>query len=264
VEAALWRYTATQRHWGHDTDGIGSRVPKIFKSRIKKLLDLDRVPGLVPWFEPDPGLQAFFDGRRDTGTRSDDLFSTGQAFLMGIGLDLINEGIKQPEVVFFLRHTRDTILAAFEQIHERPGARAPVSGGDRQLRHFENEDASEPIWLRGLRTAYSDSTAWMLVRRREDKEAYPLFLKATKGKRIPFFVEPEFYFGLEAVKKAIFDHLPAFRHVILIELADLALTLPRYLAEAVGVRRGRPPVSASPPKPKAPRDPSTGEDDSSA
>jgi len=251
AEAALWRYIATQREWGHDRDDLASDIPQVFRSRIKKLLNMDRIPGLVPWFEPDQDLWAFFDGPKEAkARRSEDLFRTGDVFLMGIGLDLINVGIKQPEVVFFLRHTREVLLAAFDQLHNRPGARAPVSEGDRQLRLFEDDGSSEPISLGRTNASYSDSTAWMLVRRREDREAYPLFLKATRGKKIPFFVEPEFYFGLEEVKKAIFNHLPAFRNVILIEIADLALTLPRYLSEAVVVRRGRPPRSAKPTQPE--------------
>lgn len=244
----MWRFSATHHSWGYDRDGRSSTIPRVFRSRIKKLLNMDRIPGLVPWFEDNADLWAFFDGPKSgRGSTSDDLFSTHHVFLMGIGLDLINEGIKQPEVVFFLRHKRELFLEALRQIHDRPGARAPVSGADRQRRLFEDDGASEPIWFGGKKHAYSDPTAWLLVRRREDKEVYPLFVKATQGKKIPFFVEPELHFGLEAVKDALFTHLAAFRHMILIEIADLALTLPRYLSETVVVRRGRPRGSTKKP-----------------
>ena len=239
MEAALWRYAVTARNWGADSDRLASTIPPVFRSRIKKLLNMDRIPGLTPWGQEDEKIWAFYDEPGE-GTGSEDRFSTLHAFLLGIGRDLVNEGLKQSEVVFFLRHLREKLEAAFEQIHRRPGAKAPVSGSGRQRHRFEDNGSSEPIRLKPGRPPLTDSTAWIVIRRHESKEAYPRFEELAQGRDIPFFMEPEFYFGLEAVKERVFEHLPAFRHLLLVEIADLALTLPKYLAEARAVRRGRP------------------------
>jgi len=239
VEAALWRYALTGPNWGADWNRLAPRIPSVFRSRVKKLLNLDRIPGLTPWGQEDETIWAFYDGPGE-GVGSEDRFSTHHAFLLGIGLDLVNEGLKQSEVVYFLRHARGKLEAAFEQIHKRPGAIAPVSGSDRQLHRFKEDGSSSPIWLDRHHHPLSDRTVWLVIRRQEAKEVYPRFEKLTRGRDIPLFLEPEFYFGLEAVKECVFKQLPAFRHLLLVEIADLALTLPRYLEEATVVGRGRP------------------------
>jgi hypothetical protein len=243
MEAALWRYSVTHRNWGGDWDQLASDIPTVFRSRVKKLLNMDRIPDLTPWERSDEHTWAFYDAPGE-GVGSEDRFSTQHAFLMGIGLDLVNEGLKQSEVVFFLRERKATLTAAFNQIHERPGAIAPVSASNRQHQRFDEDGSAEPIWLDPMHPPLADWTAWMVVRRHETKEAYPGFEKRSKGRNIPFFMEPEFYFGLEEVKKQLFTHLSSFRHLILIEIADLALTLPHYLAEIPAIGRGRPPASA--------------------
>src|SRR5882762_5302910 len=244
MEAALWRYAVTAPNWGGDWSKLAQKMPAVFRSRIKKLLNMDRIPGLTPWGQEDEKIWAFYDSPGE-GAGSEERFSTQHAFLMGIGLDLVNEGLKQSEVVYFLRHLREKLEAAFDQIHRRPGAIAPVSGSDRQLHRFEENGSSEPIHL-GRHHPLADRTVWMIIRRQEAKETYPRFLELTQGREIPLFFEPEFYFGLEAVKERVFEQLPGFRHLILVEIADLALTLPRYLEEAPAVGRGRPRGSAKP------------------
>jgi len=239
MEAALWRYAVTARNWGADWDKQVSQVSLKFRSRIKKLLNMDRIPELTPWGQPGKNKWAFYD-RAGEGFGSEDSFSTKHVFLMGIGLDLVNEGLKHSEVVFFLRHVRPKLEAAFDEIHMRPGAIAPVSGSNRQLYRFDNDASSEPIWLDRRKNPIADWTAWILIQRYEAKEIYTRFEELSQGRSIPLFIEPEFYFGLEAVKERMFKHLPDFRHLLLIEIADLALTIPKYLAEAPEVRRGRP------------------------
>ena len=45
---ALWRYVATAPNWGADFDGRTARRPDLFESRIKKMLNLDRIPDMLP------------------------------------------------------------------------------------------------------------------------------------------------------------------------------------------------------------------------
>ena len=91
IEAALWRYVVTARNWGADFDGLTANIPTVFRSRIKKLLNMDRIPALTPWGQPKDDKWAFYDSPGE-GLGSEDRFSTEHAFLIGIALDLVNEG----------------------------------------------------------------------------------------------------------------------------------------------------------------------------
>ena len=114
AEAALWRYVTTAPNWGADWDGLASATPSVFRSRIKKLLNRDRSPDQLSLTEEQEGKWAFYDTPGE-GIGSETRFSTRHVYLMGIGLDLINAGLKQSEVVFFLRDTRLTLEAAFRR-----------------------------------------------------------------------------------------------------------------------------------------------------
>lgn len=248
MEAALWRYVATHKNWGSDWDGRAATIPTVFRSRIKKMLNMDRSPKATPRAGLPEDRWAFYDGPGE-GTGSEDPFSAFHAFLMGLALDLLNIGLKQSEVVFFLKHTRPTLQAAFDQIHRRKDQIAPVTGYGRQRRFANRYPRVEPIWIDRDKAPLADFTVWMVVRRFEVKEVYPQFEEETKDKTIPLFLEPKFFFGLEAVKEEVFTHLNGYRHMVTVELADSALTIPQYLTEAPSIGRGRPPgpnVGAAP------------------
>lgn len=239
MEMALWRYFATHRHWGADFEQIAEEVPSVFKSRIKKMLNMDRIPGLMPWEDLPDDRWIFYD-QPQRGLGSEEHFSTLHVFLMGLALDLLNIGFKQSEVIYFLKHTRPTIGAAFDQIHRKKGWIAPVSDGSRQHPPHKHYPHAEPLWLGEGKAPLADFTVWMLVRRFETKEVFSGIKGKLKGQKLPLFMDPKFVFGLEAVKEEIFTRLNDYRHLVQIELADLALTIPRYLAAAPQIGRGRP------------------------
>ena len=240
MEAALWRYFATYENWGGDWSGLTGSIPSVFTSRIKKMLNMDRIPGMTPWDGLPEDRWVFYDEPGE-GTGSEDRFSAVHAFLMAVALDLLNIGLKQSEVIFFLKHTRTMLEGAFDRIHRRPGAIAPVMGSGRQLRFARHYPEVEPIWIDPHKAPRADFTGWLVVRRFETREIHPGFEKQAKNS-IPFFMEPKFLFGLEAVKNEVFSHLNGYRHMVALELADPALTIPQYLADAPSVGRGRPPI----------------------
>lgn len=239
MEAALWRYVATYKNWGNDWDGTAASIPSVFKSRIKKMLNMDHIPGMTPWDGLPDDRWVFYD-EPGVGTGGEDRFSSVHAFLMAVALDLLNIGLKQSEVIFFLKHTRPMLERAFDRIHRRPGAIAPVMGSGRQLRFASHYPEVEAIWIDPHKAPRADFTAWLVVRRFETREIHPGFEKQAKNKSIPFFMEPKFLFGLEAVKNEVFSHLNGYRHLVPIELADSALTIPQYLSKAPSIGRGRP------------------------
>ncbi|MCC7146100.1 MAG: hypothetical protein IT443_06610 [Phycisphaeraceae bacterium] len=237
MEAALWRYAVTLRHWGGDPDHLAGRVPQVFRSRIKKMLNMDRDASLTPWKDLDDKW-AFYD-QPGAGTGSEERFSNVHVFMMSLALDLLDIGLKQSEVIFFLKHTRPALQAAYDQIHRRTGCIAPVSGSSRQRRLARHYTASEPIRLGSDTAQMADFTAWLVIRREENEKAYPGFRRKVGKVDIPLFMKPKLFFGLEAVKEEIFLHLSGYPHAMVIEIADRALTLEQYLAYTPAIGRGR-------------------------
>jgi hypothetical protein len=239
ITAALWRYQATVLHHGRDDQGIAGDVPKVFESRVKKLLDLDRQPDKLPWpFRPTEHW-AFFDGPGG-GHGIEDLFSAQHAFLLALGLDLVNQGIKQSEAVVLLRQQREKLIAAFDFVHER-GA-GPSICGDRQRRRFIPETSTAaPIRITDSIGDAEDRTVWAVIRRFEATEVFPMYEKSEGRRPGPLFMQPDILVGLEAVKDRLFISRNSYRQVMLVEVADLAVMLPKYLEEAPIIRRGRKP-----------------------
>ena len=112
MEDALWRFAVTARDWGSDQNEFASKVPAVFRSRVKKLLDMDRIPELRPWKLAGKDQWAFYDGAGD-GSGSDQTFRTEHVFVMGVGLDLLSQGLKPSEIVFVLRHIRAELECLF-------------------------------------------------------------------------------------------------------------------------------------------------------
>lgn len=237
VERALWRYTVTYGNWGTDPEKRADDVPRVFRSRIKKLLNLDRNPVHPP---PNKDTWAFFDSPPQ-GTGSQERFSTMHVFNLGIALDLLNVGCKQSEIVFHIQWSRLRLNDIFEKIHVSPQHLSPVHGTQRKQLLHSQYPGSKPLQLTRNGQPNADFSIWWLLQRIESKELYPRFEATTKdGKSRPLFFEPKVLHGLEEASRYLYEHRAQYRHLVMIELADLALTLPRYLAEAPTVRRGRP------------------------
>lgn len=214
---ALWRYAVTAPHWGSDPNRLADQVPKVFQSRVKKMLNLDRIPGMTPWDGLDE-TWAFYE-EPGQGVGREELFSTFHVFMMSLAIELLNIGIKQSEAIFFLKHMKPTLLKQFRGIQKTIDT-APVSGSNRSPQSIQR-------------------FVWMVVRRLESQEAHPGFMKKIGEKRVPLFMEPEFFEGFDAVAERFAKQLSVHRHAILIEIADPALALPGYLSQAPVVRRGR-------------------------
>lgn len=239
MEYALWRYYATYKNRGADPDRLTTSLPSVFTSRIKKMLNMDRIPKLTAWETKLEDQWAFYDSAGE-GTGSEEQFSVLHAFMMGLALDLLNDGMKHSDAIFLLKHERPRMQKIFDEIYNCKGVVAPVNGTMRQRLRFEDFPNAEPIWTKHDSAPSADFTVWMLVRRSEMYEVYPTLPDEFSDEKVPFFMESNFVFGLEDLKKEIFVHLNSYRHVLIIELADLALTLPKFLEEAPRRDRGRP------------------------
>ncbi len=107
-------------------------VPVPFATRVKRLLEVDlRLARTAP--AEDPYEPAFFDDLPQ-GTGRDVLYSPYRAFTLAVGLELIDVGYKQEEVVAVVSLVQADLKRAFE----RSGATFATHG--RMTVHYAHED----------------------------------------------------------------------------------------------------------------------------
>ncbi len=95
VEWALWRFFLQGRQ-------VGPEQQKVFLTRIKRLLELDRGEDLGAKTETPHARFAFADVAPE-GKGTDVDFRPFNAFCLALALDLLDTGFKQSEIVFLLR-----------------------------------------------------------------------------------------------------------------------------------------------------------------
>src|SRR5690349_17999088 len=99
VEWAIWRFFTLLKSAPDDP-------PKVFLTRIKRLLETDRhdkVPAGQDY--PPPAAYAFSSGETE-GQGVDAAFTSFDAFCLALALDLVDVGFKPSEIVFLLRYLR--------------------------------------------------------------------------------------------------------------------------------------------------------------
>lgn len=226
VEWALWRAFLHARSPG---DG----PPAIFKTRIKRLLDLDRVLKPEDFLPAPPGTPAFLDSL-DGGSGIEAAYRPFDAFCLGIALDLLDVGFKQQEIVCLMRHLRADLEEWFPDLVARP------SLIDRQ-RHLASQHPHLPVIERGGgRAPQADARVFMIMNRVEMTEMMPGLRDSVKPGQAAFLA-PEYCVGVVELQHELDELLPHRRRtVIVIELAFVAQAVSTYLKEAPAMPRGRP------------------------
>ena len=199
VEQALWAWFS----------GEGGDAPPVFLGRIKKLLDLDFQRTVIAGASEIGAARHAFHDHEPQGKGSETQYSPFDVFCLAIGLDLLDLGFKQGEVVFLLRHIRVGLAREFAGILRSPPAGRMHQETDNRL--FMTVGKVE------------------LVERTSVPGAKPLILK------------PEFARGLENANGLI-GHLGySDRKTILIEIGNTAVHVCHRLSESPAPRKGRPP-----------------------
>ena len=222
LEWALWRSFARLSSNTQDT-------PQIFRTRIKRLLELDRKLDLSDAEEQPKANYAFappqLAGSGEVAYRAVD------AFCLTIGLDLLDAGFKQAEVVFLMRYLRSELQKRFIGLLAPPSL---LSRGRHRAKDYPKLPAYEH---RGHK--WADRRLFVILKKVELKEIIPAHLR--KRHRGPVILEPVFCEGVTALGAKMHDIMPNRRRAVtVLELAATAQAVQAYLADAPVIQRGRP------------------------
>lgn len=195
VEQAIWnRFVKVQ--------GREAKIPDVFRTRIRRLLELDRHAGAIHSTHlPHAMRYAFFD-QSLRGRGRDVSFSAFNTFALALGLELLDSGFKQSEIVFFLRNIRPALQNEFAYILKHlPEFRAPR---DQNRRVF------------------------MLIEKVELTEVFPRVEKKGK-KREPLFLQPVFCHEIQELHDQLNKMTGKYRKTHVVEIAHTAKYLYEYL-----------------------------------
>ncbi len=196
VEIALWMaFTHGDR---------GALIDRTFKGRIQKLLDLDRASA-----RSVPPLPFAFHSGPPGGRGQEARFTLLDALSLAVGLDLLDLGFKQSEVVFLLCHLRADLEDQLETIRSNPPVlRAPLKQTDNRL--------------------------FMALRKVEMTE----ILGTRHSGSNPMILRPQFVPGAHSQDLlAVLGYNDRAR--IVLEIAEITVLLEQELAKAPSVKRGR-------------------------
>ena len=216
VEEALWLYG---RSYSHATE-----PDPVFRTRIKRLLELDSQGAQKIRGRTDKRF-AFTD--EVPGGRGVDLvFTEFNTFVLSLGLDLLDAGFKQKEVVTYLRAIRSDLAVKHRLMVENP-----LTPG-KKIPSVERPGCPS---VKDVHGRYADCNLYLLIERVELKETVPAYRSDSALMLSPIFCHGrvQLAIALERLDQKI-------RKVLVVELALRAVHLRNYLNDTVALRRGRP------------------------
>lgn len=225
VEWALWR---AFRPLGSRDDGP---VP-LFKTRIKRLLDLDREYS-TPDLDVAGGSDFAFVAPVEGGSGVEAAYAPVDAFCLGIGLELLDTGFKQGEIVVLMRHLRADLEHWFPTLLSRPSLL------DRQ-NHLARNHPNLPVIERPRGAPLADARVFMVLNRIELTEVLSVSPAMPKPNQA-VFREPVFSEGMSGLAQDLARLMPLHqRTAIVLEVTLLAQAVTAFLDAAPLTVRGRP------------------------
>ncbi len=204
-------------------------VPQIFRTRIKRLLELDRGLDLGDAEVPPEADFAFAPPPLEEG--GEVAYRAVDAFCLTIALDLLDAGFKQAEIVFLMRYLRPELEVRFADMLTPP---LLIS----RQRYFAKHHPHLPTYEEGGRR-YADKRIFVILRKVEMTEIIPPAMRSRH--RPPVILEPIFCAGVEALTESLHDIMPNRRRAVtVLEVAANAQAVEAFLKQAPVIRRGRP------------------------
>ena len=223
VDWALWRQFTAERV------PASKEAPRVFSTRIKRLLDIDRTMEPV---DPAASRFAFIEGE-PPGKGTEVAFSAFDAFCLAVGLDMLDAGFKQSEVVFVIKHIRPDL----EQHHARILARPCRPDRMHSLsEHF----LDMPSFPNDQGTAIADWRVFLILRRVEFVETLHVPKDHPIPPKTPLFMEPVYVDGTTGLAAYLNDQMWQYRKAYIAEIAKPATLTTGFLEQAPEIRRGRP------------------------
>lgn len=213
VEHAVWMHFASNRP-------RSGRLPQAFRTRVKRLFEIDRQ------METEAPDFAFFDHAPE-GRGFEVSFSAFNCFSLAIGLDLLDAGYKQKEVVVLLKHIRPNLEKYYRAIEACPPAPAE--------RIAANDRAQCPSYVMG-RQRFADCRVFLVLEKVELTETHLRVSSRAKRQAVQF--EPVFCKGIEALMETLQLMGESFRKALVLELGEMAAVLWACLENAPVPKRG--------------------------
>ena len=225
LEWALWRWFG---------EGQGDDLPpKPFLTRIKRLLEIDRSDSVPRGAEAVPAARFAFINQAPANKGTDVEFSAFNTFCLALGLDMLDAGFNQSEVVFVLRYIRNEL----EQEYQRALARPPIP---RTFRPAEDIPDLPSFEDRGIRKA--DPRIFVILDKVELVERLPT-RKAKGSKEAALIRKPVFGHGIEALREELHQLDYNHRRALVFEIAHTTVRVTELLKQAPEIKRGRRPAS---------------------
>ncbi len=158
-------------------------------------------------------------------------YSGTDAFCLGVGLDLLDAGFKQSEVVFLMYYLRPHLETGFRDLLNPPSLLS-------RSRHLAKNHSGMPTFSeRGVE--YADARVFILIQRKELKEIYPNL--GSRKRANPVFLEPAYCGGIEILRDTLHKLMPFHSRILtIVEITRTAQAIQHYLDEAPEIRKGRP------------------------
>lgn len=218
AEWALWRMFDFGVH-------ANRTMPPAFRTRIKKLLDIDR-SGAMAGQGPNASALAFADEQPE-GSGSEAAFTPFDVFCLALALDLLDMGFKQAEIVFLLRHIRQALRPVFQRIvrHYPPANRRPYPAADYpNCPTTKNQNGAEVL----------DPNVYLLVSKIEIRELAP-----AQARVQPLITPPTICYGREELVTKLPTFMTPQRKALAIEIGQHARLATPMLQDAPLTKRGR-------------------------
>jgi hypothetical protein len=164
------------------------------------------------------------------GQGKDQPYTLFNAFCLALGLDLLDAGFVQSEIIFVLRHLRPGIGDAFEAVLESP----PVL----RSRLAAEQRPKSPKYKEGA-IEYADTRMFLHFERVELKEAFP-GLRGKNAPTHPLIINPKMFRGLAELTKELDRMNMGYRKTLILEISETIIRLQQLLEAAPTTARGRP------------------------
>lgn len=220
VEWALWRFFLQ----GRQTDPT---PPKVFLTRIKRLLEVDRIP---PKKSATPHARYAFADELPEGRGIDVAYRPFDAFCLALALDLLDIGFKQAEIVYLLRHIRDELETRFEEILRSPPPEA-------RQRVFPKHRPDSPTYDDDRGHKFADPRIFVVIGKVEITEIFQA--PGRKSPSAPLIRQPVYCRGINALRDEFHRMGASDRKAVVVEIAEAAAGINRLLPQAPATKRGR-------------------------